>query len=324
MYIKKKLIAISVVLAMAASFVACSDKGSGGSDNNNDGGGRSADREIVAETGTLSSEEFDELTKHDLTFEPFIPDGVQQDPVEGEENNNSVVGNISAGGNNSSDVGGNNSSSAGGNNSSSVGGNNNSSADNNSSSNDNVSSNNDSSVDNNSTPTNSTQPNGTTAIDIADNNVDIPKETGLKVISGTKAIMQAYWMDMSQFKDYVFDGEYLVANFKIKENAVDGIYPITIEWLGFTNWECEEVSFTGVDGAIVVGGEASENEFNDDNTPQVMASNISGKAGDTVQVTFNIKNNPGVTGNIFRFGYNCDALEYVSGSEGANFNGHFQ
>ena len=318
MYIKKKLIAISAILAIAASFVACSDNGSSSSS------GKSAENnsknEIVAEDVTISSEELDQIIKHDLSIAPFVPK-VQQDAVE--DGNNNVVGNYVADGNNIEDnnVGGND-----GNNND--GGNNNAAGDNNNAAgvNNNAGGNNNAVGGNNSTGGNTSvaQPNGVTNEDIGSNNVDIPSDTGLKVISGTKAVMQAYWMNLSEGKDYIFNGEYLVAQFIIKDDAADGIYPITFERLEFANWDTKIIEFTGIDGAIVVGGEATENKFNDDDTPQIMAANVNGKPGDTVTVPISVKNNPGVIANILRFSYNSDALEYVGGGEGADFNGHFQ
>lgn len=158
----------------------------------------------------------------------------------------------------------------------------------------------------------------------ADNNyADLVEESGLQIITGPKTVMQAFWMDASQYKDYVFNGEYLTAQFKIKEGAANGIYPVTIEWADFSNWDAQTIKFATIDGAVVVGGEAKENSFNDNSDPQLMVTNVSGNVGDTVTVAIHIKNNPGVVANILRFGYNSDALEYVGGGEGADFNGHF-
>ncbi len=290
MHIKKKLIAISAVIAMMLSFSACSDKGDSSS-------GSSAANNIPDVKETLSSEEIDQLTKHSLSIEPFIPDtGVQQDEFEDDSNSD----------NNNAD--------------------NNSSIDNNANNNNN--SNNNNNNNNNNSPGSNTvspdKPNGVTIGNTGSNNVDIPQKTGLQVITGTKAVMKASWMDLSEYKDHIFNGEYLTAEFKIKEDAVDGIYPITLDWLDFPNWDAEDVKFTGIDGAVIVGGDAEENKFNDNSDPQIMVSNVSGKAGDTVKVSFNVKNNPGVVANVLIFGFNGDALEYVSGGEGADFDGQFQ
>ncbi len=297
MNIKKKLIALTAVLAIAASFAGCSDK-------NEESGTASNNDSVAAETSqeTLSSEEYNDIAKHDLEITPYNPggSGVQQDAVEGGDtadnstaDNNNTANNSTAGDNNNA----------------------NNNADNNNA--DNNTPDNNADVNNNADNNNNNVENN----DPGNNNADLPDE--LQVYNGTRTVMQAWWMDISKEQDYVFNGEYLTAEFKIKEGTADGIYPITLDWLDFANWDGETVEFTGVDGAIIVGGEATENKFNDDGTPQVMVSNVSGKAGDTVKVAIHIENNPGVVANILRFGYNSDVLEYVGGGEGADFNGHF-
>jgi hypothetical protein len=294
MNIKKKLIALTSVLAIAASFAGCSDKESDTTAANKD------NNVVASEHETLSSEEYNQIAKHDLEIKPYVPggsdtdDNVQQDAVEGGNNNadnNTVQQDAVEGGNNNADNNANNNVAGG-----------NTSADNN-----NVAGN------NSSTPVEDNDP--------GNNNAELPAE--LQVYNGTRTLMQAWWMDISKSEDYIFNGEYLTAEFKIKEGTADGIYPITLDWLDFANWNGETVKFTAIDGAVIVGGEATENKFNDDGTPQVMVSNVSGKAGDTVKVAIYVENNPGVVANILRFGYNSDVLEYVGGGEGADFNGTF-
>lgn len=291
MNIKKKLIALTAVLAIAASFAGCSDKNNESGTANND----SSSVEVSQET--LSSEEINDIAKHDLEITPYNPGGssdVQQDAVEGDNNaDNSTADNNNA--DNNTPAGDNN-------------------ADNNTPAGDNNSDNNAPAGDNNAN-------NNVENNDPGSNNADLPDE--LQVYNGTRTLMQAWWMDISKSEDYVFNGEYLTAEFKIKEGTADGIYPVTLDWLDFANWDGQTVEFTGIDGAVIVGGEATENKFNDDGTPQIMVSNVSGKAGDTVKVSIYVENNPGVVANILRFGYNSDVLEYVGGGEGADFNGTF-
>lgn len=283
MNIKKKLIAVAAVLAVFASFTGCKDKN--GSEDAKNGSSVAANADAnnsnaavdVNNNGTLSQQEIDQISKHDLTIEPFVPgeNDVQQDPVEPQGGENSTVGDNSTGDSTASNE-----------------------------------------SPNNAYPVEDDDP--------GNNNVDLPSKTGLKVHNGTRTTMQAWWMDISKQQDYIFNGEYLVAEFKIKENTADGIYPITLDWLDFANFDAKTINFTAIDGAIVVGGEAEENKFNEGSSdPQIMVSNVSGKAGETVKVAIQIKDNPGVVANILRFSYNSDVLEFVSAGEGADFNGHF-
>ena len=299
MNIKTKLIAISLVAAMGVSFTACSDSGKDSSS---------------AVTETLSSEEIEQVAKHDLTFQVYDPNqqnGVQQDAVESSAGGDNNDNNAQGGDNNAQNGDNNNAQGGDSNNNNAQSNNNNAQSDNNN----NAQSGNNSSSGAIKSPDN-----------IGSNTVDLPQKTGLQVISGSELIAQGYWMDLSEQADKVFNGEYLKAQFKIKETAQNGIYPITIEKADFSNWgdpNPQTVKFVQIDGAIVVGGSAEENQFTDSSEPQIMVSNVSGNPGDTVTVIFKIKNNPGVVGNILNFSYNGDALEYLGGESGADFDGNF-
>lgn len=300
--IKKKIIAIAVICAMAVSMSACSDKKDGTADTG-------------IKTATLSSEEAEQLKEVDLEISEFIPPSdAAQDPVEqsgdsssqsggsdeqsnadpnGESNIDQssfdaeqamsstdmviVPGNDGADSSSNSDggnsTGGDSNNSAGNNNSNSDG--NNSNSDNNNSSNSDA------------------------------------------VIQGEKKIQQAFWMNLSG--DYVFDGEFITATFKIKETTADGTYPITVDWLDFSNISAVSVKASGINGSVVVGGDATANTFKNDGSFEVMADNVSGKAGDTVTVSIRFNKNPGICASVLRFGYDSDALEYVSGGKGADF-----
>lgn len=280
--------ALTAALAIFASFAGCSDKGDKKDEN--------AKETIVAEndskTEAAESKEIADITAA-ASLSPEEYNSVAKHdleikpftPGEGEVVQDAVEGGDTAGNSTSGDNVAGNSNNATGGNSTAIG--------------------NAAVADN----------------DPGSNNADLPE--ALQVYNGTRTTMQAFWLDLSKESDYVFDGEYLVAEFKIKDNTADGIYPVTLDWLDFCNWNCDTIKFTGIDGAVIVGGEAVENKFNDDSAPQIMVSNASGKPGETVKVAISLKNNPGIVSNLLRFSYNSDVLEYVGGGEGANFNGHF-
>lgn len=302
--IKKKIIAIAVICAMAVSMSACSDKKDGTADTG-------------IKTATLSSEEAEQLKEVDLEISEFIPPSdAAQDPVEQSGDSSSQSGgsdeqsNADPNGESNIDqssfdaeqamsstdmviVPGNddNSNSDGGNSDS------NSSGDNN-----NPGGNNNTPGGNNSNPDS----------DEPENN-----DPSVPVIQGEKKIQQAFWMNLSG--DYVFDGEFITATFKIKETTADGTYPITVDWLDFSNISAVSVKASGINGSVVVGGDATANTFKNDGSFEVMADNVSGKAGDTVTVSIRFNKNPGICASVLRFGYDSDALEYVSGGKGADF-----
>lgn len=303
MNIKKKLLAITLVCAIASSFAACSDK-------TNQNGSGSQGKVKADVQATLSSEEIQSLEKQDLTITPFNESADnQEDPVENSNSNDSSENNV-----NNNSQGGNNSNNDGNNNSNSNNNNNN---------------NNNSSVNDNSTPSiDASSLLETTDVVIMpggdnSNNNNVIDDNNSNAIKGTKSVMQAWWLDLSRQQNYVFDGEFITADFKIKEGTPNGTYPITIEWLDFSCWEGKSVAFNGTDGAVVVGSESAANSFRNDGSPEIMAENVSGKPGDTVTVRFQMKNNPGIVACVFRFGFDSDALEYVGGGEGADFEGTF-
>lgn len=123
---------------------------------------------------------------------------------------------------------------------------------------------------------------------------------------------QAYWLDMSQGKDYVFNGDFLDVTFKIKENTPDGVYTLTSGSSDYANWDAEHVDCTFVDGAIAVGNAtAPEAGTAQPGTFSVVAGTAQGNPGDEVTVRFDMSDNPGLVALIFRFKYDQNALEIV-------------
>lgn len=285
----KKIVAIGLVSVMAASFTACSDKKSG------------KDKITV---DSLTSSELESVMKTPFSIKKYEDSSASQDPVESGGDSSSADSNSSVGGNDSSSVVDNNSSGADSN--SSQGSNN---ANNSSSNNDN---------NNNS----SSAPDPTDIIDNPD--VVIVPGTGKNDPNddpaiGNKEVMEVYWMDISKRKDIVFEGEYVKATFKIKDNAPNGTYPLTVEWMDFANFDAEDVKPTPIEGSVTVGGNAVETKFNNSSDFQLKIDGVSGNPGDEVTVLINAKNNPGFVACLFRFGYNSDVLEYVRGGVGRDF-----
>lgn len=285
----KKIVAIGLVSVMAASFTACSDKKSG------------KDKITV---DSLTSSELESVMKTPFSIKKYEDSSASQDPVESGGDSSSADSNSSVGGNDSSSVVDNNSSGADSN--SSQGSNN----DNNSSSNN----------DNNNNSSSAPDP-----TDIIDNpDVVIVPGTGKNDPNddpaiGNKEVMEVYWMDISKRKDIVFEGEYVKATFKIKDNAPNGTYPLTVEWMDFANFDAEDVKPTPIEGSVTVGGNAVETKFNNSSDFQLKIDGVSGNPGDEVTVLINAKNNPGFVACLFRFGYNSDVLEYVRGGVGRDF-----
>ncbi len=298
MNIKKKLIALCLICAMSLSAVACNDKDSSGSQKDN----IEANANVKVQE-TFSSEDIEKLKKHELTFTPVDESGVSQDPAE------SILG--TQGGNNSSQD-----DSQSGNNSQ------NGNSDNNSTGN---SQNGGDSKNESSIPlidesdVVSTDPIFVPGGDATHEDSTNGGSVSDTPIAGTKETYQVFWMDLTK-GDFIFDGEYITATFKIKDDAKNGTYPITIDWMDFANYSCKPLrGLTGIDGAVYVGSEAAPNSFENGGNFEIMAENVSGNPGDEVTVTFKVNNNPGFVACLFRFGYDSDVLEFVKGGMGSDF-----
>ena len=131
---------------------------------------------------------------------------------------------------------------------------------------------------------------------------------------------QALWLDMSKRADFVFDGEFLIFDIKIKEDAPDGVYPLEFTHLDIANYDAHSLDVFANVGYIVVG-DAQEPAVDNQKgsgltlTPSV----VSGKAGDTVQMVVDMDQNPGFVGFDLQFRYDCNAMDVVGGSAGKDF-----
>ena len=159
---------------------------------------------------------------------------------------------------------------------------------------------------------------------------DAKGETVTEVVTATQAAneqsgntytpamdnFRSYWLDMTSNNgeyDKVFNGEFLVVTFKIKEGTPDGNYAITMSNQDFVNWDEEQLDVKTVDGYVTVGsavptaaGQAQPGQFT------IQAIGAKGNVGDEVEVVFNVNDNPGLVGYIFNFQYDKNALEIVN------------
>lgn len=132
---------------------------------------------------------------------------------------------------------------------------------------------------------------------------------------------QALWLDMSQRADFVFDGEFLIFDIKIKDDAPDGVYPLEFTHLDIANYDAHSLKniFANV-GYIVVGDAAApevENQMGEGLT--LTPSVVSGKAGETVHMVVDMAQNPGFVGFDLQFRYDCNAMDVIGGSAGKDF-----
>lgn len=132
---------------------------------------------------------------------------------------------------------------------------------------------------------------------------------------------RAYWLDMSNAGDFVFDGELFVFSFKIKETAPDGKYPVTISKTDIGSWDVVTRVPECIGGEICIGNEtpSAQKEPSADKFT-LTVENATAKAGDVVNVSLNMKNNPGFCGFVIDIQYDKNAMEIEEAVGGADFN----
>lgn len=135
---------------------------------------------------------------------------------------------------------------------------------------------------------------------------------------------QALWVDSSKKADYVFDGQFLVFDAVIAEDAPDGVYPINIFHADFANYGSkdsnpETLKVTTTVGYVCVNAAAPSVETPTDENMIISPNTVTGKPGDTVQIVFEVKNNPGFVGFNLLFNYDGNAISITDGGAGADF-----
>ncbi len=132
-------------------------------------------------------------------------------------------------------------------------------------------------------------------------------------------VCTAYWFDTSQQKDFFFEGEFLVIDFKINETTPDGNYPLEISKTDIGSWELVTQVPSLINGEVAVGSAtpSAQAAAGDDFT--LVVNNASGQPGDTISVVVDLKNNPGFVGFIIDVKYDKNALTIVDTRGGADF-----
>ena len=136
--------------------------------------------------------------------------------------------------------------------------------------------------------------------------------------------IQTLWFDSGLQSDLIFDGETLLFTFKIKDDAEEGTYPINFTRTDIANYGSKTVSsqildVKAINGSVTVDGDAKKDETSSGSGFIMTASNESGKPGDEITVTVNLKNNPGFAGLDIHLQYDSNALEIVKTGTGKDF-----
>lgn len=135
-------------------------------------------------------------------------------------------------------------------------------------------------------------------------------------------------LDDSQIKD----GELLVLTFDVAKNAASGTYPIAISYEedGIFDKDLKPVDFEILNGSVTVGNASAEPTTEPDPTqpatekpvtgPAFVVEKATASAGETVTVTVNLNNNPGILGMTLTLSYDSNALTLKNASSGSAVN----
>lgn len=167
--------------------------------------------------------------------------------------------------------------------------------------------------DDTSTPDESSENAEAASSENADPNATAAQETSAasEYISNTKG-MYAMWIDISKNEDFVFNDSIIKVTFKVKDDAPDGIYNIS---LSPDLSSIEGVSITPdtiLNGSIQVGDGSAGAAEQALNGFSIYGDNLTAKQGDTVEFSINMKDNPGLAAMVMWYYYDSNALEVVN------------
>lgn len=125
----------------------------------------------------------------------------------------------------------------------------------------------------------------------------------------------AMWLDISKDENFLFQGDFLHVQFKVKDNVPAGDYSIRI------NPDIADISGRSVheydhqDGTVRINNgtiAAAVPNLTSDDRMLVYGDNVAAKSGDTIDYYINIKNNLGMCAFCIWFYYDGNAMEFLS------------
>ncbi len=124
---------------------------------------------------------------------------------------------------------------------------------------------------------------------------------------------EAWWINIAQEKDFVFNNDFIAVDFEIRENAPTGKTSINITKSDFSNLAAQTAIHptSTYNNFVYINQDKEDISINDDGKFLIYTDAASGKPGDVVTVVFNIKNNPGLCAVDFAFEYDKNVLKIV-------------
>lgn len=146
----------------------------------------------------------------------------------------------------------------------------------------------------------------------SENATTVANEPASEYVSNTKG-MYAMWIDISKNENFYFNDSIIKVTFKVKEDAPDGIYNISLS-PDLSSIEGKTiVPDTISNGSIKVGNTDTANAVDPSsmNGFAVYGDNVTAKQGDTIEFSINMKDNPGLAALVMWYYYDSNALEVV-------------
>ncbi len=130
---------------------------------------------------------------------------------------------------------------------------------------------------------------------------------------------QAYWLDISERKDFVFDGNLLEFEVTVAEDAPDGVYPIEVYFSDFSNYDAKSLDNIACrPGYLCINSDKpAELPLNNDQmtlTPDTFEA----KPGDTVRMNVRVDNNPGIVAFVLRMHYDANVMTITDAGAGSD------
>ena len=122
-----------------------------------------------------------------------------------------------------------------------------------------------------------------------------------------------FWLDIEKDIDYNFNGQFVKISFKVKDDAPDGDYTITIDPdISTVGGVSLNKSIKKFNGTVRVGGSIDPADVSEVDGPVIYADKVSAKQGDTIDYYINFDKNPGCAAMMIWFSYDENAIECVS------------
>lgn len=145
----------------------------------------------------------------------------------------------------------------------------------------------------------------------SNNNSNVKSNTDSDYVSNTKG-KYAMWIDISKDENFVFNDSFIRVTMKVKDDAPNGIYDISIDPDLSSIAGVSIIPDTIMNGSIKVGDVAADAvDPSTMNGFAVYGDQISAKQGDTIEFCINMKDNPGLAALCVWYYYDSNAFEII-------------